>query len=225
MSTTRVSRLWITVVTVLGIAVSGAPSASAHVTVHPNSEPAGTSYSVLTFRVPNELNDARTVKVEIFLPTARPVTGISVRPVAGWRVDVKNKRLATPIKTPGGPLDVVPSKITWKGGSVPVGGYQDFDVSVGHVPDRPGPLVFKVLQTYSNGKVVRWIETSAQGSPEPEHPAPTVLLTAPRQPADGTDPARSDGTDRALAIAALGVALIALWLAVAGRLRRSSSQG
>ncbi|HVT22742.1 MAG TPA: YcnI family protein [Mycobacteriales bacterium] len=222
MLTMRARRAGLAMTIGLGLVLAAAQPAAGHVTVHPDSEPAGTSFSVLTFRVPNEMDDARTVKVKIFLPTDTPVTGVLVRPVAGWQVRMTTKKLAHPIRTPGGRLDVVPWTITWSGGSVPVGGYQDFEISVGHVPDQPGPLIFKALQTYSNGKVVRWIETAPPGSPEPEHPAPTVQLTAPHEPAS-SDTGTSNGTDRGLAIAGLAVALVALWVAVAGRVRRTSS--
>jgi hypothetical protein len=37
-------------------------------------------------------------------------------------------------------------------------------------------LVFKAVQTYDNGDVVRWIDTSTPGGAEPDHPAPTVTL-------------------------------------------------
>jgi uncharacterized protein YcnI len=199
-----IRRPFVIAVVGIGLTVVAAPTAAAHVTVRPSSEPAGTTYSVLTFRVPNEREDAATVKVDVVFPASTPVSGVLVRPVPGWQVRSKG------------------SRITWRGGRIPVGGYQDFDVSVSKVPDQPGPLVFKALQTYSDGKVVRWIETAPEGSPEPEHPAPTVQLTSPR-PAESAS-GSSNRADRSLAIAALAVAVVALWGAIAGRLRRSTGR-
>ena len=205
--------------------LAAATPAGAHVTVHPDTEPAGASYSILTFRVPNEMDDARTVGLKVFVPTATPLIGISVRPVAGWHVRTRSVKLATPIETGNGPLTTAVAEIIWSGGSIPVGGYQDFDVSVGHFPDEPGTLTFKALQTYSDGTVVRWIETAPEGSPEPQHPAPSVHLTTPESADAATGPGSSNGTDRGLAIGALAVAVVALWLAVAGRIRRPPAQG
>jgi len=37
---------------------------------------------------------------------------------------------------------------------------------------------FKTLQTYSDGKTVRWIEEAESGGDEPENPAPVLKLTA-----------------------------------------------
>jgi hypothetical protein len=36
--------------------------------------------------------------------------------------------------------------------------------------------VFKAVQTYGDGTVVRWIEDQPKGAPEPEHPAPVLTL-------------------------------------------------
>jgi uncharacterized protein YcnI len=195
-----IRRPFVLAVVGIGLAVVAVPPAAAHVTVRPSSEPAGTTYSVLTFRVPNERDEATTVRLDVVFPASTPVSGVLVRPVPGWHVRAEG------------------SRITWRGGQIPVGGYQDFDVSVSKVPDQPGPLVFKALQTYSDGKVVRWIETAPEGSPEPEHPAPTLQLTSP-QPAESAA-SSSNRADRSLAIAALALAVVALWSATAGRLRR-----
>jgi hypothetical protein len=40
-----------------------------------------------------------------------------------------------------------------------------------------------VLQTYSNGEIVRWIDPNAPGSAEPEHPM-AVLTLVPGGPGD-----------------------------------------
>jgi hypothetical protein len=42
----------------------------------------------------------------------------------------------------------------------------------------PPHLVFKALQCYSNGDIVRWIETSSPGQPAPDYPAPVLTLTS-----------------------------------------------
>jgi hypothetical protein len=43
---------------------------------------------------------------------------------------------------------------------------------------RRWQAVLKTLQTYSDGTIVRWIDDTAAGQPEPEHPAPVLTLTA-----------------------------------------------
>ena len=49
-------------------------------------------------------------------------------------------------------------------------------VSAGPLPTKVKTVEFKAVQTYSDGEVVRWIESTPKGGPEPEHPAPTLTL-------------------------------------------------
>ena len=214
------------------VVMCAALPAAAHVTVHSDDPTPGAADSVLTFRVPNEEDNAKTVKVQVFLPTDTPLLGVLAQPTPGWQFRVRTVTLPKPIETDDGAITSAVSQVTWTGGQIPVGGYQDFNLAVGELPDQPGTLTFKALQTYSDGTVVRWIETAPEGSPEPEHPAPTLQLTAATAAPAGDHAApvseaasasSSNGTDRGLAIAALVVAVIAAGAAAAGLRRRSGS--
>ena len=55
----------------------------------------------------------------------------------------------------------------------------------------PGRLQFKVLQTYANGDVDRWISEWPLGAPEPDQPGPVLDLV---EGAPGTVPPTSDPT-------------------------------
>ena len=44
------------------------------------------------------------------------------------------------------------------------------------MPDKPAQLVFKALQTYSSGEIVRWIELATSQDPNPDTPAPILTL-------------------------------------------------
>ena len=110
-------------------------------------------------------------------PTDHPVASVSVQPVPGWTVKVDTTKLATPITTDDGPVTEAVSAVTWTGKLDP-GQFQQFPVSMGPLPTDTDALVFKAVQTYSNGDVVRWIDPTTPGGPEPEHPAPTLTLTA-----------------------------------------------
>ena len=157
------------------LTASGA--AFAHVTVHPESYAKGATDGVLTFRVPNEEDTASTTKVQIFLPTDHPVLGVLVTPQAGWTAKVTTVKLKKPIKTDDGTITNAVSEITWTGGRIRHGEFQDFDVAFGQLADDTDQLSFKTLQTYSDGTVARWIE-EAKGGEEPENPAPVLALTA-----------------------------------------------
>jgi len=151
-------------------------TAWAHVTVSPATAPKG-SDAVLTFTVPNEVDNVNTVKLEVAFPTDKPIADASVEGVPGWTATVTKTPVSKPIQTDDGSVSQAVSTIVWSGGSIPPGQFQQFAVSVG-LPDATGPLVFKALQTYSDGTIVRWIEVPTAGAAEPDHPAPTLQLTA-----------------------------------------------
>ncbi|AJC60101.1 YcnI family protein [Streptomyces sp. 769] len=216
-----------TLVTTLAAAglLTAAGSAFAHVTVHPDSYPKGATDGTLTFRVPNEEDNADTTQVQVFLPTDHPIPSVLVTPEPGWTAQVKTTKLKNPIKTDDGTINEAVAQITWTKGKIEPGQYQDFSVAFGQLPDNTDQLAFKTLQTYSDGKVVRWIEEPKTGQVEPENPAPVLKLTkadeaasaAPTAPR-ASSAATSDSTTRALGIAGLiagvlgiGTAAIALY--------------
>jgi uncharacterized protein YcnI len=198
--------------------------AAAHVTANPREVPAG-GFTVLTFRVPTERSDANTTKIEITFPEDAPFRFVSVKPKEGWTHTEEMRPLETPIEAEGESVTEALSKITWEGGKIAPGEFDEFDVSVGPVPDVD-TLVFKAVQTYDSGEVVRWIDPVVAGEAEPEHPAPTVTVTkgdeegasAPADPSD--EGADGTGTATFVALALGGVALVAALAAlIMGRKR------
>jgi uncharacterized protein YcnI len=153
-----------------------AAPAWAHVTIAPSSAPKG-SDAVLAFTVPDESDSASTVKVAIFFPTDHPIAEALVEPIAGWTAKVDTVHVAKPIVTDNGSVNEAVKSVTWTGGHIVPGDFQDFKVSVG-LPDDASSLEFKALQTYSDGTLVSWIEDTPASGPEPDHPAPVLTLTA-----------------------------------------------
>lgn len=197
--------------------LTAAGVASAHVTVHPDSYAKGATDGALTFRVPDESDTESTTKVQLFLPTDHPLLGVLVSPHDGWTAKVTDTKLKTPVKTDDGTITDAVSEITWTGGKIAPGRYEDFDVAFGQLPDDTARLAFKTLQTYSDGKVVRWIEETAPGDEEPENPAPVLKLTsaAGASAAAKSSPATSrvsasDSTARGLGVAGLVVGVLGL---------------
>ena len=153
-----------------------ATSAFAHVTVNPREAVQG-RYAKLAFRVPNERDNAGTTKLEVNLPAEHPFASVSVRPQPGWTYAVERVKLPTPIKVHDNEISETVSKITWSGGVIKPNEFNEFEVSVGPLPDDVDSITFKALQTYENGEVVRWIEEETPGAAEPERPAPVLKLT------------------------------------------------
>jgi uncharacterized protein len=202
---------------VTGAVVALVPAvAQAHVTVQPSSVPAG-GFVRFDVRVPTERDDAYTKQVALRLPPG--FAEASYEPVPGWSVKVAKTKLAQPIQTDDGPVSEQVSTITWTGhgtqGRIPPGAFQDFGLSV-QVPGKAGStLTFKALQTYSDGKVVRWIGPSGSDTP-----APDVSVTAAGG-STASAPARGAGTDASSSAAADGsgsdtLAIVALVVGALG---------
>ncbi|MEY9950217.1 uncharacterized protein YcnI [Kitasatospora sp. GAS1066B] len=198
--------------------------ASAHVTVQPPSVAKGATDQTFAFRVPNEEDSANTVKVEVDFPTDHPIPSALVAPVPGWTDQIQTTKLATPIHTDDGDITDVVSQIVWTGGQITPNHYQDFTVDFGALPDGTDQVVFKALQTYSDGNIVRWIDLQKPGQPEPAHPAPVLKLTDPTAAAAtvAAPKSGSDSTARALGIAGIVVGVLG---AVAGVLLGRRGKG
>lgn len=195
----------------------------AHVTISPGSAPKG-SDAVLAFNVPDESDTASTTQVAIFFPTDHPIADALVKPLAGWTAKVETMKVAKPIKTDTGSVTVAVKSVTWSGGNIEPGQFEQFTVSVG-LPADASSLEFKALQTYSDGTVTHWIEETPPGGAEPDHPAPVLALTSG---SDVTTPTTAAGTsavsdnlakksavDSAKSLSVVGIVVGALGLVVA----------
>lgn len=183
-------------------------TAGAHVTLQPNSAPAG-GFTVENVRVPNESGTASTTKVDLKLPDGFAFA--SYERVPGWTAKITRTKLAQPIKTDDGEIGEQVSRIVWTANSdatgIQPGQFQDFSLSV-QIPGKAGDtLTFKAVQTYSDGEIARWI-----GAPDADKPAPQVVVTAAEAEhgASATDKSgKDDGTDT-LAVIALIVGALGL---------------
>ena len=151
-------------------ALAAPAAAQAHISIHPNAVPAG-AFATLTFRVPNETDNANVTKLQVQMPPG--FTDVSAAAPPGWSFSVKTRKLAAPVKTPDGTVTSEVSEIDFSGGKVPPGQFGQFPISV-VIPGAAGSvLTFKSVQTYSNGQVDSWI-----GPPSADKPAPTIDVTA-----------------------------------------------
>ncbi len=215
-------------------------SAFAHVSLHPNTIPAG-AFATIDVRVPGEQEGAYVKKVAMLVPPG--FTGVDFANVPGWSTKLIETKLPTPVSEDGETIDTQVSQIvwTWTGpsGKVQDGQFIDFPLSVAIPGSASGKaLEFKTVQTYSNGQVVHWIEPSL----EAEHPAPRINVTAkgglveevagdeagpaagqssPASPASRSSAGSesSGGSSEGLAIAALVVGVLALAAAALALIR------
>jgi uncharacterized protein YcnI len=202
------------------VGVFAAP-AFAHVTVSPDTALQGAD-QVLVFSVPNESDTASTTTVEVAFPEDHPIATASVLPVPGWTAKINMTKAATPIKTDSGTSTDQVANVTWTGGTIAPGQFQQFTVNVG-LPADGTSLAFKTVQTYSDGTIVRWVDLTTPGGAEPANPAPIVTLTKTAETTTATtapaavakNVATSSDVDSAKTIGIIGIVLGGLGLIVA----------
>ena len=177
------------------LALAAPLAASAHVTISPGDAAPG-SYALLTVKVPNESATATTTAIEVKLPADTPFASVSYVPVPGWTAELVTSALPEPVTDDDG--DEVTEAVTsvvWTadGAGISAGQLQTFGLSVGPVPDTD-TVVFPAIQTYSDGKVVEWVEKGEDA----EHPAPVVQVAAAaasEETADDETDAKTASTD------------------------------
>jgi len=143
-----------------GALVLMAGTAAAHTEWQPEDAAPG-SVVDLTLFLEDEQPDAGTVKVELSFPEPLTVAGLPA--VAGWTATVVDGQV-------GGPA----TGVIWDGG--PASDDVLLPITLGPLPSQPGQLQFKVVQTYDNGEIDRWIDDWPAGAPEPESPGPVLGL-------------------------------------------------
>lgn len=218
----KFNRITLIGATASATAIALAAQASAHVVVSGTDATQG-GYGVLTFRVPSESNVASTTDVLVTLPDDHPIIAVSTQPKPGWTASVTKKRLPTPQKDDdGNEITDYISTIEWKADTpqagIPPNQFDMFNIEAGPLP-KEAMIYLPTVQTYSDGNVVRWDEKAAVGQPEPEHPAPMLMLSDGDKasvPAAAEDiPAKESHSSAWPGIAALAVGGIALLLGLA----------
>lgn len=144
-----------------GVLVLAAP-ALAHTELQPAAANAGESVEFNLF-VEDEQSDAGTSKIELYLPENTPIVVDEVPEPSGWTVTVD------------GTLGDVVQSVVWEGGPEPES--INFALTM-TMPETEGRLQFKVVQTYDNGVVDRWIADMPVGGEEPENPGPVIDVVA-----------------------------------------------
>ncbi|KOU39799.1 YcnI family protein [Streptomyces sp. NPDC060334] len=215
-------------------------TAFAHVGVQPGEATKG-GYAVINFKVPNERDNASTTQLEVNFPIDQPLTSVMPQDVPGWTVKVEKSKLDKPLTVHGKQINEAVTKVTWSGGKIEAGKFQQFPVSVGKLPENADQMVLKAIQTYDNNEVVRWIEEAKEGAAEPQNPAPVLKLVAAKAGDDhhaagdakageaksddkAHDEAAKSGSDttaRALGIAGIVIGLGGVAFGIASRRRAS----
>jgi uncharacterized protein YcnI len=195
--------------------------ASAHIQAS-SDDASRDGYATVSFQVPNEsTTGAATTALTVEVPN---VTAVRAEAKPGWsaRVDRDGDKIRS---------------VTWTAapnGGIPVDQFDVFRITA-KLPDATS-VSFPATQTYDDGTVVKWDQSSTPGGAEPEHPAPTLALaggatgkpghhpapttsapTATATPAEPQPRKVVDNTSRILAGAALLVGALGVGLALVVR--------
>lgn len=154
---------------ILMIGMMAAP-ALAHVTIQPSEAPAGAFYR-FAIRVPNE-RDVANRKLTVTFPDN--LIFVSFQPKEGWNRKVTMKTLDEPIEAFGASIDEVVDTVTWSGGVINPGEFEEFYFSA-RVPEEEGEMEFAADQFYDGGETVTW-----SGPEDSDNPSPRAkIVTMP----------------------------------------------
>jgi uncharacterized protein YcnI len=142
--------------TVAALTVTGPALAHTGIAIEPAR--AGAKNAVASVNAEAESETAGVTKVQLFLPAGiTPADVTAVNLPKGWQ------------------LTKQADAYTIEGPALPVGRNAEHKVRIRQLPTYES-ITFKVLQSYSDGRVDRWIGLPSAENPEPENPAPTVKL-------------------------------------------------
>ncbi|MFD8969053.1 DUF1775 domain-containing protein [Streptomyces sp. NPDC059568] len=153
-----VRRLSVLTAAVLAASVAFAAPASAHVEVEAEGAAALAENVTLAFTAETESDKAGISGLEVILPDGIAPADITYgKGPKGWRLAATTRGY------------------TVSGPAIGVGEDAAYTVTVRQLPDAES-LAFKTLQTYSDGRVDRWIELEEPADGGHGSPAPTLAL-------------------------------------------------
>lgn len=156
-----------------------ATSAFAHAHIEPDTAAKGSS-GTFVLTLPNERSDADTTEIALVFDEDNPIGDAAVTTFDDWKSNAE-------YLSDGEVLQ----KITLTGGRITGENSASFDIELKDLPGKGDSFTIKVLQTYSDGQVVRWIDEPEADGAEPDHPALSISLFG----ADVTDSDASKAAD------------------------------
>ncbi len=178
---------------VLGV-LALAPPAAAQVSIVPDRVDGGGTHT-FAFRLANERADTKSTRLELVFPPTPPVAYVKVDPAPGWTVAVRPRPLDAPIEAGGKVIREAAATLVFEGGAVAPRQFEQFLVTMGPLP-ADGRLLFEATQTFANGAVAHWNQTTS--------PAPAITFgagpVAPAAEAGAQQPVPADGDAAAVPV-------------------------
>lgn len=155
--------------------LAGAAPCFSHIVLDEPAARAGSSYKAV-LRVGHGCAGSPTTAIKVQIPAG--LRGAKPMPKAGWVVATRLEKLAQPYVSHGKQITEDVAEISWTAASrenwLPDAFFDEF-VLRGNLPQKPGALWFKVLQSCETGSN-DWSELPASGSSTKGLKSPAVLL-------------------------------------------------
>lgn len=102
--------------------------------------------------------------------------GCTEEGATGLRVQLPEGATQVSAKSPAGWTSVVsPTEIAWSGGPQPPHEELDFEFSLRLAQPAGTTVLFPAIETCGSSEIA-WIEQAVEGQPEPDHPAPSLVV-------------------------------------------------
>jgi hypothetical protein len=156
---------------------AGEPGA---IVIEPDHVDRGARDVTLVFRLTDVEPDAPSVRFQLFLPTGRPLVGVTAPPAPGWTAELTTTELPAPAPSADGPVQEVVSDVTWTA-TEPATGEVSFPLHVDLMPEGAGPVRFRAALADASGRTVEWADSWSEGGPKPAHETLELALGGPPQ--------------------------------------------
>jgi uncharacterized protein YcnI len=145
---------------------------AAHIVFEQPSAVAGSYYKAV-FRITHACGNSPIREIVVDIPDGVQGAKPMVKP--GWTIGITRARLDKPYTALHGRVVTEEVRqVRWSGGSLPNEHYDEFAL-VGRLPDRPGPLPWKVSQICETGRI-DWHQVPAPGQKASDLKEPAPVL-------------------------------------------------
>jgi len=161
------------------LALAGlAGSAAAHITLETAQSAPNAAYKAV-LRVGHGCEGEATTTLRVQIPEG--LIAVKPMPKPGWHIELKEGEYAKSYDYYGTPVTKGVREISWTGGTLMDGFYDEFVFQVRVTDFKLGDTVYLPVVQECGQTVVRWIEIPAAGKSHDdyEHPAPGFSVTQP----------------------------------------------
>jgi hypothetical protein len=160
-------------------AAPAVPDGDTGIVIEPGRVEPGARDVTLRFRLTGVDPAAPATRFQLFLPTGRPLVGVTAPAVPGWAAQLTTTVLPAPAPSADGPVREIVSDVAWTATAPPGADAVEFALHVGLIPEGAGPVRFRAVLSDASGGSTAWADSWADGGPKPAHGALELALGAP----------------------------------------------